>query len=189
LHRDRPDKSLQALNISKTLSSQSLAEVRRALQTIQEKNFDFDLALATVVEQIEQNQTFEMRSQINLPKLPLSIGHQLYCIIKEGLTNIQKHAQASQVTIKGYLKAESIILEIADDGIGFNPELPHDGLGLLGTHNIRRRRIYLAIASSRRAGLHFKKYALKANRYGDPFLISRIQSSRPDDRPKSICSN
>lgn len=69
---------------------------------------------------------------MNLPKLPLQTSHQLYCVVQEGLTNIQKHAHASYVTLRGQPTADGIILELEDDGTGFNCELPHSGFGLRG---------------------------------------------------------
>ena len=88
LHQRHPDKSLQALNTAKDLASQSLAEVRRALHTMRESDFDLNKALVMLVEQVKQNQPFKIHLQLNLPPLPLQTNHQLYCIVQEGLTNI-----------------------------------------------------------------------------------------------------
>ncbi|MDF5726045.1 MAG: ATP-binding protein [Rhizonema sp. PD37] len=53
-------------------------------------------------------------------------------IFKEGLMNIQKHAYASCVCLQGHATLEGIILKLQDDGIGFDPKLPHSGFGLKG---------------------------------------------------------
>lgn len=45
-----------------------------------------------------------------------------YRIIQEGITNIVKHAQATQATVKIIYTKTKIDLEIIDDGIGFNEE-------------------------------------------------------------------
>lgn len=37
----------------------------------------------------------------SLPKLPLHTSHQIYCIVKEALINIQKHACASHIRFRG----------------------------------------------------------------------------------------
>ena len=44
----------------------------------------------------------------------------LYRIIQEGLNNIQKHAEASQVTIRLVSSFPKIILRIEDNGKGFD---------------------------------------------------------------------
>jgi signal transduction histidine kinase len=67
-----------------------------------------------------------------LPSLPIPLSHHLYCIVKEGLVNIQKHAQASTIWIRGQVIAEEIILEIADNGRGFDFQSPRSGFGLTG---------------------------------------------------------
>jgi len=67
--------------------------------------------------------------------LPVS----LFRIVQEGLTNIERHAQAHTVSITLHGAAESIRLTVIDDGIGFNVaqvERRHAGIGL---RNIRER--------------------------------------------------
>ena len=48
------------------------------------------------------------------------------------MTNIQKHADAKVVNIKGYQDTQGIILEIIDDGQGFEVNAHHTGFGLRG---------------------------------------------------------
>jgi len=47
----------------------------------------------------------------------------LYRILQEGLTNIVKHAKASEVWVSMYKKQTKLILIINDNGVGFNLEL------------------------------------------------------------------
>lgn len=58
----------------------------------------------------------------------------MYRIVQESLNNIAKHARASEVRIKLEKQDKSIILEIKDNGIGFNLKDPKkaDSYGLLG---------------------------------------------------------
>ncbi len=61
----------------------------------------------------------------------------LYRIAQEALTNVARHAQASQVKLLIRKENSGITMEIADDGAGFDPEEhPSQGrrkrLGLLG---------------------------------------------------------
>ncbi|MEO6539892.1 MAG: PAS domain S-box protein [Ferruginibacter sp.] len=60
----------------------------------------------------------------------------LYRIVQEQLTNILKHAEASQVKINVRLTKKLIKLSIADNGKGFDPCTLKDGIGL---ENIKRR--------------------------------------------------
>jgi len=128
----QPENALKTVHICKQLSSQCLVEVRRAVRTMRESNFNLNEALLSLVEQVKKNQNLDISLEIKLPNLPLQTAHQLYCIAKEGLTNIQKHADASQVTLRGETKFNNIVLEIIDNGKGFNPDTSHSGFGLKG---------------------------------------------------------
>lgn len=61
----------------------------------------------------------------------------LYRVAQEALTNVSRHAQASQVAVSIQKTGRSIGMEIADDGHGFEVDQPFrrgdaNGLGLLG---------------------------------------------------------
>jgi signal transduction histidine kinase len=139
-YEDHPKQALRALNTAKNLADQSLMEVRCALRTMHEKNFDLHQALFTLTEQVQQGQSFEIHLDINLPQLPPQVGYQIYRIVQEGLTNIQKHAQASSVYLGGKVAANYLTLELVDDGAGFNAQAVHTGFGLRG---IRERAMLL----------------------------------------------
>ncbi|MFM2311725.1 MAG: hypothetical protein RLZZ04_1001 [Cyanobacteriota bacterium] len=127
-----PDKAKSALDNAKDLADRSLFDVRRSVQTMRSETFNLDEAITSLVAQIEQNPNLAIELDINLPKLPSSTSYQLYCLLQEGLTNIQKHAQASLISIRGQPTSEGIILEIKDNGRGFNPNLVLSGYGLQG---------------------------------------------------------
>ncbi len=63
---------------------------------------------------------------------------QLFRVVQECLTNVARHAQASNVRIHLWLAEEEtpasspLILEVSDDGRGFDPDRPVAGFGILG---------------------------------------------------------
>lgn len=59
-------------------------------------------------------------------------------IVREGLTNITRHAQAHSASLSLILRGEVLMLEIGDDGVGFDPEA-HPGAGHYGLIGIRER--------------------------------------------------
>lgn len=78
------------------------------------------------VVDLDQNLTLPGRYQIVL-----------YRVLEEALTNIQKHSQATQVTIHLILQTREdeipqIIFKIIDNGTGFNPQQTRSGFGLQG---------------------------------------------------------
>ncbi len=127
-----PSHASHALNNAQLLASQCLEDVRQAVQTARQPDFDLTAALKTLIEQVKQNQALTIQTDLCLPPLAPPSSHQLYCVVQEGLTNIQKHAHASCVKLRGYTITGQIILELEDNGQGFNPALPHPGYGLRG---------------------------------------------------------
>jgi len=60
----------------------------------------------------------------------------IYRITQEQLNNILKHSKAEHVDIELKKSDNTVYLKIQDDGVGFNKEATHSGLGL---KNIRHR--------------------------------------------------
>ena len=55
----------------------------------------------------------------------------LYRIIQEAIQNVIKHAKATTLTVDFSLNSNELHLDIRDNGIGFNPNQKHEGIGLL----------------------------------------------------------
>lgn len=51
-------------------------------------------------------------------------------LTREALSNVGKHAQATTCRVSLHREGDQAILEIDDDGQGFDPAAPHSGLGL-----------------------------------------------------------
>jgi signal transduction histidine kinase len=130
LRSRQPDQSFQALDTAKTLLDQCLEEVRQAIHTIQQSNFNFDHALSILINQVKQNQSLHIETDVKLPLLPVSIQYQIYCILREGLTNVQRHANASHVVLQTQTTADTIQIILTDNGEGFDPAQITLGFGL-----------------------------------------------------------
>ena len=129
--------SLFALDRAKQLSSQSLQEVRRAVSTMRCDSFNLSSAINGLVSQVEQTHSsyqprIKVETRIELPQLPLQVSQQLFLIVKEGLTNIQKHSQASVVKLWAKQTSEGVTLNLSDNGVGFSSSSPSQGFGLRG---------------------------------------------------------
>jgi len=62
----------------------------------------------------------EIACSTDIPTLPLKLAHDLRRIIGEALTNVQRHAKASHVSISLEATPGRLSLDIADNGHGFN---------------------------------------------------------------------
>lgn len=74
-----------------------------------------------------------------LETLPASFHDTLVRVIGEGLTNVARHARASQVWITAHTIDEVIYLELRDDGIGFDPTAIAEQSGHYGLLGLRER--------------------------------------------------
>lgn len=59
-----------------------------------------------------------------------SVQYQLLRIAQEALTNVRRHAGARSVHVALVPRKRSLVLEVRDDGVGFDPEAVHTGFGL-----------------------------------------------------------
>jgi len=66
--------------------------------------------------------------------LPERVEQGLYRIAREALNNALKHAHARRITVQLRQAPSQVILQMADDGVGFDPAAPRDsgGVGLQG---------------------------------------------------------
>jgi signal transduction histidine kinase len=83
----------------------------------------------------------EVRGEEPTPRLPPDVETGLFRIAQEALTNVSKHARATQISVTLETGADNVRLTIADDGAGFEPSLLREhgegsGWGLI---NIRER--------------------------------------------------
>ncbi len=75
------------------------------------------------------------------PDLPLEMKEALYRIAQEALNNIVKHAHADRCQLFLFERQGAIVLEVRDDGTGFDTSSTFPGH--LGLHSMRERAIHL----------------------------------------------
>jgi len=64
-----------------------------------------------------------------VPRLNAQVENALFRITQEALTNVAKHAQATQVTVTIEVHNGTLRMIVADDGVGFGPaRLPTPGV-------------------------------------------------------------
>ena len=88
-------------------------------------------ALRARLEAVEERAGLEVGFQVEgEATLPAEIEEGLYRIAQEALNNALKHARARNVSVYLNRGGEAVILEITDDGIGFDPSTAVEGSGL-----------------------------------------------------------
>jgi two-component system, NarL family, sensor histidine kinase UhpB len=136
------------------LIDQTISTVRRISTALRPPVLD-DLGLDAALEWLAgdfQGRT-DIQTRVELPDDPQRLrgnrASTLFRIVQEALTNVARHANASEIVI-GWKQTESDIeLSIADDGDGFERTKKSPGFGLLGmTERARDLDGHLEISSS-----------------------------------------
>ncbi|EOP8025565.1 signal transduction histidine-protein kinase/phosphatase UhpB [Escherichia coli] len=112
--------------------------VRRLLGRLRPRQLD-DLTLEQAIRSLMREMELEGRGIVShlewrIEESALSENQRvtLFRVCQEGLNNIVKHADASAVTLQGWLQDERLMLVIEDDGSGLPPGSGQQGFGLTG---------------------------------------------------------
>jgi signal transduction histidine kinase len=63
-------------------------------------------------------------------ELPGEVSVELLRVLQEALTNARRHSEARKVEVRLRMEGKAILIEVADDGRGFEPESAKAGVGL-----------------------------------------------------------
>ncbi|HUB73972.1 MAG TPA: GAF domain-containing sensor histidine kinase [Solirubrobacteraceae bacterium] len=128
-----------------------IANLRAIITELRPAALD-ELGLGAAVEALldrhREQSGFEVEGQLELLELAGArggLGGELetavYRIVQEALTNVAKHARAEHVRVALRQRRDGqLVVEVQDDGVGFDPALSSNGFGLAGM----RERIALA---------------------------------------------
>lgn len=121
---------------------QNLRRLTRALRPIYLEDLGLAAALEMLVHETQQTRkitiTFDRLGAEERLSAPVELA--LYRIGQEALSNVVRHAEASQAVLRIIYSPDSVRLEISDDGVGFEvPESPAEfapsgHFGLLGIY-------------------------------------------------------
>jgi PAS domain S-box-containing protein len=124
---------LQAAIDAVRRGAQGLREVVNDLRLEDEVGRPFT---AMVESLVKRNRTMARKAEISLnmgeegPSVPLGeTGAQVSRVIQEALTNARRHAGAEKISVSLRMDGEDLVVEVSDDGRGFDPETP-PGVGL-----------------------------------------------------------
>ena len=119
------------------LARESLREARRSMQALRPQALEgkqLSEALRDLVKKMTAGTTVkaEFTSQGEQQKLPPEWEANLLRIGQEVLTNVLRHARASEFNVLLVFDSREIRLNLRDDGCGFDPKRRHEGFGLQG---------------------------------------------------------
>ncbi|MGX7667366.1 ATP-binding protein [Flavobacterium pedocola] len=121
-------------------------EIRKISHDLNQNLFadtsDFTLMVENLVENIKEHSAINFKiitdEKIDWAMVGSIVKMQVYRILQESLQNIEKYAQARNVTISMIHKEQDLEVTVTDDGIGFNMKNTKNGIG---HKNMRERAV------------------------------------------------
>lgn len=123
---------------------QEIAALRRAVGSLRNAIYDLRLEkeqpfVRAVQSLVELNRQLTPEREIVLtvcvgfpPELPGDADVELLRVLQEALVNARRHSDAQRVEVVLAVDHREVRVEIADDGVGFDPASVHEGVGLSG---------------------------------------------------------
>ncbi|NIM94195.1 MAG: hypothetical protein GTO18_10855 [Anaerolineales bacterium] len=132
-----PSAACDSIKKAQELTKEGLAEVRRSVAALRASPLE-DRPLVDAIEALleecrHSGLTANLKVSGERGDVPPQVDHTLYRATQEGLTNVRKHARASNVEVRlDYSSGDDVRLVIEDNGVGSDAESPQEGFGLLG---------------------------------------------------------
>lgn len=128
-------RAVDALHKVQALTKEGLGEIRRSIAAMQPSNLADRSLIDALVALVEESGAagFPVHFELEAEMRPCSaqIEMALYRTAQEGLTNIRKHAQATQASLRlSYARNDCVSLTLQDNGVGSDKQ--DTGFGLVG---------------------------------------------------------
>ncbi|MDR7522905.1 MAG: histidine kinase [Armatimonadota bacterium] len=139
-----PDEVRQRLAELRDLTARALEDVRRIALELRPSMLD-DLGLVDALHAHVDSLTAAGPTRMTLTvdgldgRLPREVELALYRVAQEALTNVRRHAGARQAWVRLHRAGSRVVLEVEDDGSGFDPARARSGTGGLGLAGMRER--------------------------------------------------
>lgn len=129
------DKAAAFLEKAQAVTKKGLADVRASVASLRSSPLDGRTLAETIEDLLETSRSGGLKTRFDLrgeaESLAPTVEGALYRSAQEALTNVRKHAEASEVAVElSYLNPDQVLLSIADDGKGASEV--DGGFGIMG---------------------------------------------------------
>ncbi|MCS6799238.1 MAG: sensor histidine kinase [Myxococcota bacterium] len=136
-HRDDPSRVARLVEGMRDGASRALDELRRAVRALRPVQLDeagLHVALRRLAEDAAERGGIRVEAHIDPLQQPLPAAVELavYRVAQEALGNVLRHAAARRVWVALRRDPAGLVLEVRDDGRGFDEAAENAGLGLQG---------------------------------------------------------
>ena len=126
---------VEPLDYVLSLAEAGLAEMRALIFELRPESLETEGLVAALSKQAAAVQARHGLQVVSAfcdePRAPLSVKEAFYRIAQEAMNNVIKHARASQIDLTLRLEGNVLMMEIADNGLGFDAQATYPGhLGL-----------------------------------------------------------
>ncbi len=140
LNTEQVKQARQYLEDIQNTAQESMADMRLLIYELRPPILEKEGLISALQHRlisVEDRARIKSNLQTNLSgRLPAQVEQGIYQITREALNNIIKHAKARNITIRILQESGSILVEILDDGVGFELDQAHHG-GRLGLVNMQ----------------------------------------------------
>jgi signal transduction histidine kinase len=131
-----PERAAAMIGVVREQVKEGLSDLRRTVAMLRasvEEDLPLDKALMRLADQVGQATALKIHLSLECPPgLSLPQQQALYRAAQEGLTNIQRHARASEAWLRLAPCDGMLELLLSDNGVGMSAEQAQAGFGLLG---------------------------------------------------------
>ncbi|MGW1887944.1 sensor histidine kinase [Streptomyces sp. NPDC001970] len=134
--RRRGEQVPEALLAIQEAGREATRELRATLEALRDDDTAPPRGLDHVPELVEQANRAGLEATLTVEgqrtDVPAALGRTAYRIVQESLTNIARHAGAATASVRIVYRADSLAIQVDDDGKATPTAVPKPGLGLLG---------------------------------------------------------
>ena len=105
----------------------------QALHPVVLDDAGFEGALGVYLPGFEKQTGIEIRYEKNGESRAVDrdVAIHLYRVLQEALNNVARHSKSTRAAVRLRYLAESVVLEVEDQGVGFSPVKENQGMGLI----------------------------------------------------------
>jgi signal transduction histidine kinase len=139
----RGDPAAAAVGELEEQAQANIRDIRRVIDDLRPAALD-GLGLVPALQEYAERYRRERAIEVELvvadgwPELPAPVETALYRITQEALANVHRHAGANRAEVRLARVDGDVLLEVADDGQGFDPSAPLPGIHV-GLWSMRQR--------------------------------------------------
>ncbi|WP_435590190.1 sensor histidine kinase [Nocardia sp. bgisy118] len=136
--RKRGEEVPEALLAIREAGREAARELRATLEALRDDGKSPPHGLDHLPDLVERARTTGLDATLTIEgqrqNLPAAVDRTVYRIVQESLTNITRHAAASNASVRIDYRPDTVVVRVDDDGTATSDTAPPHGVGLLGMH-------------------------------------------------------